>query len=577
MRPLILFVSAVVSTCLLPAQTGGGNVTSNTGLPQPASATAARPSATGDAPKAAPASVEGKVTNAITGAPLRKVSVTIMPSEPGQDRVMLSATTDENGRYRLADVPPGRYQLMGTRTGFVRQNWSAQNAFSPGAVLPLGPGQEMKQIDLKLQPHAVITGRVTDEDGEPASNVSIQALAPRYFSGKREMMPAGSGYSNDLGEYRIFGLAPGRYYISAVAGNRSGMSGAVVNASSSGGQSLTGYATMYYPGVPDIASATAVAVTAGTPISGVDFRLHPSRVARLKGTVRNVPKGGAMRVMVMLSTRSGFGNFMNSNTTVNAQGKFELSGVVPGSYYVIAQSFENEFRTVAKVPVDVGSSDIENIDLELQTGEDLSGTIRLETATGVSPSDIRLFVQPTEMSPFGGGGAARIKDDGSFTIPRIVADNYRVVLFPSPTTRLYIKSVQAGEQVAKDHEFKVSPGTAPVLTVVLAAAEGQVSGVVKDDKDTAVSGATAVLIPDAPHRGRKDLYRNVSTDQSGSYSFVGVPPGSYKLFSWDKVEIGQWQDPDFLGSFENTGKAVKVTESSKETINMTVTKNDNPG
>ena len=83
-------------------------------------------------------------------------------------------------------------------------------------------------------------------------------------------------------------------------------------------------------------------------------------------------------------------------------------------------------------------------------------------------------------------------------------------------------------------------------------------------------GVWVVLVPEATRRGRLDLYKNVRTDQHGQYTITGIAPGEYRLFSWDEVEDGAWQDPDFVKPYEKKGENITVQDGDAKSAALTV-------
>jgi protocatechuate 3,4-dioxygenase beta subunit len=126
-----------------------------------------------------------------------------------------STATDVGGSFAMKDIDPGKYRLSVNRIGFVAGEYGARGPLQSGTTLSLARGQHLQGADFRLTPHAVITGRVVDEDGEPVANAQVQAMRYRYTQGRKQLQPFGGSSTNDLGEYRMFGLAPGRYYLSA--------------------------------------------------------------------------------------------------------------------------------------------------------------------------------------------------------------------------------------------------------------------------------------------------------------------------------------------------------------------------
>ena len=527
-----------------------------------------------------PAKLQGRVTNAATGEPLKRANIMLMATEPRPDYTPYSTSTDAAGNFAMAEIVPGKYRLWADRTGYVRQEYGARGATTVGATLTIAPGQELSKVEFRLQPHAVVTGRITDEEGEPIAHVQVQTMSYRYMQGKRQLMPSGNSNTNDLGEYRIFGLPPGRYFLSATLRNQGMMSNIVDRtAGARANEPELGYAPTYYPGTNDPRSAVLIQVAAGKPLTNMDVRLVRTATVRIRGRVTNASPSPMARPMIMLIPRdSGFMLFdRNMSTTRSPDGKFELRGVTPGSYYLTAQIHNGTENQSVRVPVDVGSADIEGLELAVSPGQEVTGTVRIEGQTPVNPSMVRIFLEPKDPTPMmGGGSPGVVKEDGTFSLRNVMPDTYRVRVMGAQN-QVYVKSVYAGQQEAKDGEVTVVAGAPPTLAIVASTAGGQIAGTVKGEKDAPWPGAAVILAPDTAKRHRQDLFKFATTDQYGKFSLPSLAPGDYKLFAWDSVEMGQWMDPDFLKPYENKGKSITIKENAKETADMELLKNEGAG
>jgi protocatechuate 3,4-dioxygenase beta subunit len=165
-------------------------------------------------PASGHAIVRGRVLNS-DGQPLRQAMVRIMAPEIRSSR---SASTDTDGRYELRNLPAGRYSISASKAPYVDSSYGQTRPNTPGKPLTLTDAQVAEDIDVRLQRGAVITGRVVDEFGEPVPNVGVMPIRQQYVQGRRRMSSAGSrAQTNDLGEYRIFGLMPGQYVVAATA------------------------------------------------------------------------------------------------------------------------------------------------------------------------------------------------------------------------------------------------------------------------------------------------------------------------------------------------------------------------
>ena len=202
-----------------------------------------------------------------------------------------------------------------------------------------------RDIDFRLPRGSVLSGRVLDQDGEPLVRASIRAMRYRFVQGERRIEPGGSAETDDRGQFRIYGLAPGTYFVSATAQPAdAGASGRMVAMSTPVGSvvgnlaadphtpgSLT-YAPTYYPGVPAVSDAAAVTVPIGEEVPGIDFSLQLVTAARVTGMVVG-PSGVASNTTVMLVPDDSRGMSGQSYSgRVGRDGSFSISNVPPGRY-----------------------------------------------------------------------------------------------------------------------------------------------------------------------------------------------------------------------------------------------------
>lgn len=234
-------------------------------------------------PKQDQCRITGIVVKLAGSEPLRKTKMTLQSVD---DRTrFISVVTDADGRFELKGLDPGRYRLRASRLGYVTYEYGQRKPDDPGAVLTLRAGQELKDLQFRLIPSAVIAGRILDEDGEALPGVSVSALREVYKEGKRSLSTKATVETNDLGEYRLYGLAPGRYFVSAVfpQWNRFGSRDDAEDPTA-GPQ---GYAKMYYPGTPEAAKANSFSIKAGEEIPSVEILMRQMQVYRIRGRVYN--------------------------------------------------------------------------------------------------------------------------------------------------------------------------------------------------------------------------------------------------------------------------------------------------
>src|SRR5262245_30144611 len=268
---------------------------------QPPRDTSARPATTATT---GTGRIGGHVVAADTGRPIKRARVFLSAAELGGGRGVL---TDDSGAFDFSDLPAGRYTLNASKSGFIQLSYGQRRPFQAGTPLQLLGGQQLKSVDFALPRGGVISGRVSDENGDVMPGVNVQVMRYQYQQGDRRLLQAGQGQTDDRGVYRVWGLNPGDYYISAVARNEGpigrGMPPAVAQALDNAGagrgrgngrgnalaatlggpanddQNQLMYAPTYYPGVGSAADARAVTVGVSQEVLNIDFGLQLVRTA----------------------------------------------------------------------------------------------------------------------------------------------------------------------------------------------------------------------------------------------------------------------------------------------------------
>lgn len=277
-----------------------------------------RPTSTGRA------SVEARVTRT-GGIPVSGVRLTVVTV--GEPREMWSGTTGSDGRVHIESLPPRRVRIDLHHQQYLVHPASRRQPGLDGAPVELRDGQALK-ITALLTRGGVIAGRVTTPTGEPISDVNVRAY--RTDAGAVGLRPASArAYrSNDIGEYRITNLEPGRYFVAATYRPVSGPT-------SPDGE--TGYVPTWYPGSVFTSEASAVPAEADREVGSIDFVLHPVRLSSVHGLVRDsngVPRSG---VQVSLAAPAGSVSLAGAVTTrTQRDGTFRFSSIVPGDYHLQA-------------------------------------------------------------------------------------------------------------------------------------------------------------------------------------------------------------------------------------------------
>jgi len=524
-------------------------------------------------------SISGQVTNAVTGEPVRRALVYLrrIDMSPGVTNVQVtqSGTTDAAGRFALSGIAPGKYRLLAERSGFIPTQYGSRGPNKSGTLITLEPGQKSSDMTMRLTAHGVIAGRVLDEEGEPVPNANVQVLRQQYIQGRKQLSRPGGGVTNDLGEYRVFGLLPGRYFVSAE-----------IRPNPVAPQTVDQYVTTYFPRATDAAAAAPIDMAPGAQLRNIDIALAKMHTVTVTGRavseIRPPASGdNAQRtnLNVMLSARNTMivGGGFTRGAPVNPEGNFEFRGVTPGSYFVIAQVNLPGKNFAARTIIQVGSSNIEGISLMVRGGVPVNGRIRAEGETTASLAGLRVMLQPAEAGGivFGPFPNQQVKEDGSFQLDDVGADRYTLTVSNLPDG-FYLKSVRSANLDVLADGLEIASGTPAPLEVVVSSRAGQVSGTVLDPRtQKPAAGMTVVLVPqETDRRNRESFYRNATTDTAGGFTFKSLTPGEYRLYSWEEAEFGAWMDPDFMKPQESRGEAVSIQEGGRQAVQVNLIPTD---
>lgn len=535
-----------------------------------AHSTAAQTAKSASTPKKDECSVAGMVVTLAGSDPLKRATVTLLSTDDWTHSV--TTTTDAGGRFELKRIGPGRYRLSVARRGFVSQEYGQKTPSDPGSVLTLRPGQDVKDLLFRLVPSAVFAGRIVDEDGEPLPWAEVSALREVYSNGKRQLEPRTTVNTNDLGEFRLFGLAPGRYFVCATHRRTDPFGRSDVRLSGDGTPEQ-GYAPTYYPGTADPTKAVALTIKAGEEIPSVEILVRPVNVFTVRGHVYNMlSKHSAAGTVVQLEPRnpSAMWNPRASSTNMEKpDGAFEIHDVLPGSYSVVAYWFDQGQRYHARQVIEVGNADVEGISLTVAPGVPVSGHVKWDGAPSLDRAGLAVRLESADFQ-YSYGSTVHVMG-GEFSLRELLEGEYRVsVTGTSPDC--FVKSVRFGATESLQDKFTVRRDVEADLEITISSRGARVQGASADEEGLPASGVWAVLVPEEPRRSELRLYRASTTDQYGRFDLRGVAPGDYKLFSWKQAEEGAWEDPDFLQPFESKGEKVSVQEGDAKSMDLVTIK-----
>lgn len=516
-----------------------------------------------------PASLEGQVLDTATGGALRKAAVVLRPIDSpraGPGSSGYSTSTDDSGNFAMQDIPPGRYRLTASRTGYLNGEYGSRGPGRQGETISVDRAQKLTGLTVKLTPQGVITGRITDRDGDPVAGVLVALFRYRYQQGRKQLQLANGGNTNDLGEYRIAAVPPGKYYLSATFPGDPVLRQTLDR---SAAPTSEDFAPTYYPGTLDASTASELTMLAGGQLTA-DLTLEKVRTARISGRVLKTVDDPRDQWEVQLEARGSVVG--SSRAPVGADGKFELRKVPPGSYYLVAlETTADRLNSSIRLPVEVGGSDLDDLTLAIGPDTELHGRVRIDGDSTLRLTKIGLVLQPLHNNNIAPPPNVYAAEDGTFHLKPIVPEIYDLSVVGLPDG-FYVKSIKSGDTDVQANGLDLTNGPPGDLDVVVSPNAGQVVGLVQDPKTMQpVSGATVVLIPqDQERRNQQRDYRIATTDQSGGFNLTSVVPGEYQVYAWEDVEAGAYFDPEFMQSIESQGQKLSLHEKDQAILQLTV-------
>ena len=529
------------------------------------------------------ASLAGRVIAADTGAIVRGATVTCIMSSGGVQR---SAMTDAEGQFACRDLPASTVTLRVVKAGFID--------FIVGLAPALKEGQSRTWGDVRIVRGAVIAGRVLDAAGEPLADAVVNAWRVGYPQpGNRRIVPArASVITNDLGEYRLYGLAAGSYYLSASEHRE--LNSQIIEVSSGSSlpseywaESSLRFGVTYYPGTVYPADAQSLTIQGGVQALGVDMRLVSERLPSLSGRVvdsRGQPQANT-RVRLRSVPATGFVSDVSAIT--DATGRFTLVHPGPGEYRVAVTGTMGPTVVVAGEPVvtrvardeipesagmlvtlATGAGSISDLLIQTRPGNELRGRVLVDGAVPAPAGSGRFMMT---MSPESDGfvpahTAGTVAADGTFTIPGLTGRG-RMLALGAPAGTTLLRVIANGLDVTDDG-VDMDRGHVGGVEVHLTTKRTLVKGQLTDAADKPSQGTVIVFSENPALWSKPDTRYVVSrpTIPGGAFEIVGLPAGRYLAVVVDQVVRDQWADPENLLTLRPQATPFTVVEGETVTL-----------
>jgi hypothetical protein len=549
-------------------------------------------------PRTGTASVRGRVTDT-DGTPVRRAQVQVMSPATGGPR---TTTTDAEGNYVVTGLPAGTYTASASKTGLVSGQFGQRRPGEPGTPVSLSDGQARTRVDIVLRRGGVIAVRVTDEFGDPIAGAQVQVQRYQYGPNGRQLVMSGMsgpGMTDDLGQVRIYGLAPGEYIVGASVRtfNIASLSGA--------DDRSDGYPSTYFPGTANPAEAQSVTVEAGQE-AHAQFGLIATRLVRVSGRVVDSQGRPAAGAQLSLATPSGGGFSTVGAGQVQPDGNFTLVRVPPGDHVLRVTSrgtgaagvFTGSAAgdvvigtlaggAVSGLPNSTPGADAESATVAISTsGDDISGlnitTSRPGTISGqlvfqgTSPrppaGQARVSIQPLDpsMAIFNavpaGPANGQVAADGTFQL-RAMAGK---VLFRAAAGTWTLKAITHKGVDVTDEPFDLSGGEdVDGLRIVMTDQTTEVRSMISDDGGKPADGFALVVLPQSGEGVQAQRFTRVMRLGSGGQSDLrGLPPGRYVAMAFSTLEPNAEWNPRVRERVRADGDRFSLTDGQKLTLNL---------
>jgi hypothetical protein len=502
--------------------------------------------------------VSGIVLNADDSQPIEGaiVIVTVEPAGPDSGEAT-GVKTGLDGRFNIPSLPAAQYRIRCQKPGFL-----AINRAVPGVSTGSGNQTSVVSIELRMVAHAVIEGKVTDAVGQPLTGAAVRLSRVQLEGRRTSLSMVTQGSTNDLGQYRIFGLEPGRYYVSASyedAGATLGMRQRPATDGSTG-VVTEDYAVVYYPGTPDPDTATAVRLRGGRVTSNIDLSVGMAQSFPVSGAITGFPVDAPPpRVVLRPADPASLGAIRITSARAG-DSHFHFRSVPPGNYVVRVDLNVRDQVLSAREEIAV-SSTVGGVNLDLQAPFSVAGVVSGEEGVRI-PTSLKLKLRGADKHV---QADLKMDDYGRFQVPNVGADGYSIVA-TDDTGKIFVRSIFLDDRPAPSGWVTVL-GPGHNLRVVVSDKAGRIDGAAVDSSQRPTGSGLAVLVG-ADTRDSQSYAASV--DSNGNFKFQSLPPGKYRVLCFSDLAGSQEVTWDVQKKVKADGKEINIVESDTQQVTLEI-------
>ena len=521
--------------------------------------------------KVATAVIRGYVYAKDTGAPLVDARLTLSWDRNPSER--LSAVTDAEGVFEFRDVRPGRYMLTGQHDGFIPLIYGQDSAVRTNIWITVIEGQDLAGMDLRMSSGGVITGTVYGEEGEPLAGVQVQAFLSLFARPQPQLMARSAATSDDRGHFRLFGLAPGRYYVQASL-EKQVFEG-----------STRKYEASLYPGTSATKDAQAIDLERGGEAGPIDFHMHSLPTYTVSGQVleeSGLPATGG-RVLAVYADPAFIDRRPAGPEAPLQDGAFHLLGLLPGRYLLMVtlDRVANGESWLYSKAFTLKDGNLEGLVVHLGRAPIVRG--RLIAANGPTPASVAglhvtLRRKGEQKIIFTGSRTEGIVgEDGRFEIRNLQPGEYNLSLvrMPPPVTEagpsFFVSQLHVQGNDVIEQGLSVVEGVVTEVEVVLDYACGTVTGRLLDESGVPAQAAIVMYAAEAAKRESERYFRLTTSDQNGQFTIPGVIPGDYLIVPFPAPGAARAENPLLTAQLLRHATGISVPRNSVITQDLRLT------
>lgn len=578
--------------------------------------------------------VSGVVVSA--GQPAQPVRRAIVKLS-GRGEMSRSAVTDDQGRFSIGFLPGGTYTLTVSKAAYVTTTYGALGVEAPGTPFVLRDGETVNGLRIPLTKGAAISGTIRDHTGQAAEGVQVFVSRAELAKGRRTEAPfvaaIDQATTDDTGAYRIFGLAPGTYLVSALprpggtgltAPTREQVeaelrtlqqrqSGVTPSAAPAGPAPVfeqVGYAPIFHPSAVTADQAAAVSVNAGDDKRGIDIFLALVPMTTVEGVVMGVDGQPMPNVLLNITTTGPplpplFG-LTPLSSLPGTDASFRFQNVAPGTWTITARSSARVVRrneqgglisssgNANDIPAGTfywGAATVDarggttKVTINMRPGVVMKGRVVFDSATAQAmpnPTSVRLSMSPdpdpareaAALFPVALPAVTNPIADGSFELRGLTPGSWllsAIVPGASGPTGWWLRSAMVGARDLLDAPLELTESDLNGVEITLTNRHTELAGSLLATDGKPISTLAIIAMP--AERALWSSSRRVQQTRpatNGRFSFADLPPGNYLLVAVTETASGNWRTEEFLAAIAPTGVKVTIGEGQKVTQDLKV-------